>query len=68
MRVADACTTSTSWDSKVGASGKVMSAGRRLPNGSQISDGLNRSRSEAETTVTSLARRRCPTGYGNAST
>jgi len=37
-----------------------MSAGRRLPNGSQISDGLNRNRSEAETTVTSLARRRLP--------
>jgi len=37
-----------------------MSAGRRLPNSSQISDGLNRNRSEAETTVTSLARRRLP--------
>src|SRR6266508_3464532 len=55
MRVADACTKSTSWDSKVGASGKVMSWGRRLPNGSQISEGLNRNRSEADTTVTSTS-------------
>src|SRR6516162_7527170 len=32
-----------------------MSAARRLPNGSQISDGLNRNRSEAETTRTSTS-------------
>ena len=33
-----------------GASGNVMSAGRRLPNGSEISDGLNTNRSDAEIT------------------
>src|SRR5215831_6789904 len=43
------------WDSNVGASGKVMSAARLLPNGSQISDGLNRNLSEAETTRTSTS-------------
>src|SRR6266540_1489513 len=55
MRVAVACTKSTWWDSKVGSSGKVMSSGRRLPNGSQISEGLNRNRSEEDTTVTSTS-------------
>src|SRR5918995_513761 len=46
---------STSWFSKVGASGNVMSDGVRLPNGSQMSDGLNRNRSDADTTVTSTS-------------
>src|SRR5262249_33789205 len=55
MPVAVACTKSTSLDSNVGASGKVMSPGVRSPNGSQISDGLNRNRSDAETTVTSTS-------------
>src|SRR5215207_59598 len=54
MRVAVA------WTSRPGglegrASGKVMSWGRRLPKGSQISEGLNRNRSEAEMTVTSTS-------------
>src|SRR6266511_3568899 len=32
-----------------------MSSWRRLPNGSQISEGLNRNRSEEDTTVTSTS-------------
>src|SRR6266545_5055995 len=55
MRIAVACTNSTSCASNVGASGNVMSSARRLPNGSQISDGLNRNLSEADTTVTSTS-------------
>src|SRR5215510_4622563 len=55
MAVASACTKSIPCASNVGARGKVMSAGRRLPNGSQISEGLNRKRSEAETTRTSTS-------------
>src|SRR5215475_8101760 len=42
-------------DPNVGASGNVMSAGLRLPNGSQMSDGLNRNLSEADTTRTSTS-------------
>ena len=50
MPVASAWVNSIPWSSNVGASGNVMSAGRRLPNGSQISDGLNTKRSDAEIT------------------
>ena len=32
-----------------------MSAAVRLPNGSQINDGLNKNRSDADTTVTSTS-------------
>ncbi len=39
----------------MGSSAKVISAALRLPNGSQISDGLNKKRSDAETTVTSTS-------------
>ena len=47
IAVAAAWTNSTPWARTVGATGKVMSAGVRLPNGSQISDGLNTNWSEA---------------------
>src|SRR6266536_208411 len=55
MAVASACTKSIPCASKVGSSAKVISAALRLPNGSQISDGLNKKRSDAETTVTSTS-------------
>src|SRR6266516_4256 len=55
MAVASACTNSIPCASKVGSSAKVISAALRLPNGSQISDGLNKNRSDAETTVTSTS-------------
>src|SRR6266568_5732194 len=55
MAVASACTKPIPCASKTGSSGKVMSPARRLPNGSQISDGLNRKRSAADTTVTSTS-------------
>ena len=41
--------------SNVGANGNVMSAAARFPNGSQISEGLNRNRSDADTTLTSTS-------------
>src|SRR6516165_323418 len=53
--VAGAWTKSTSWSSNVGPTGKVMSSTLRLPNGSQISDGLNTNRSDGEITVTSIS-------------
>src|SRR6266487_1765306 len=55
MAVASACTNSIRCASKVGSSAKVISAALRLPNGSQISDGLNKKRSDADTTVTSTS-------------
>src|SRR6266568_4260472 len=55
MAVASACTKLMPCASKVGSSAKVISAALRLPNGSQISDGLNRKRSDAEITVTSTS-------------
>ncbi len=53
--VAGAWTKSTSWSSNVGPTGKVMTSMLRLPNGSQISDGLNTNRSDGEITVTSTS-------------
>src|SRR5215469_2151878 len=55
MAVASACTKSIPCASKVGASGNVMSHGLRLPKGSQISDGLNKNVSDADTTLTSTS-------------
>ena len=62
IAVASACTKSIPCASKMGSSAKVISAALRLPNGSQISDGLNRNRSYATESVPRRSEEGSPSG------